>query len=231
MTAIFAYPLSNGWVIVGDRLESDIHKTIREREGYEVFPSQMSIKIEENNSWILAFAGDSKQIDEKIKPIFYAYPKISRNFKKICSQIKNLYSDLDRLIGTEGLFFNILKNKCYKINFSELNSEKLKDYMINSIDNGFIGSGLDKCRGNALLSSLIELKSYNFKRTPSKIIRKSVSVLNNISILDFQFTGSPYIYGCDIFIISAGLVKKYEIIPDGFLFKGSMARKWVKIDR
>lgn len=228
MTSIFAYPLANAWVIVGDRLETDGHETIRSRKGYEIFPSQISSKIEQQGNWVLGFAGETTEI-ERIKSIFYAHLNIQEEFSQIKQEIEQtIRTDVPSSVSL--ILFDVNNNLCYKIIISDLNSDNLEDYQVTTIENAFVGSGQRMCRGNSLLSSLIDLEAYEFKRKPDLIIRSSVSVLNNISIFDFQFTGSPYIYGCDIFIIKNRKIKKFQIIPNGYLFREEN-KKWKIMER
>ena len=223
MTSIFAYPLKNAWIIVGDRLQTDIHSTIRAKTDFEVFPERMSKKIEIQGNWAMGFAGNSEQIS-KIRDIFYQNLNKIIKFKKIYKTIRTLYSDLS-LLDVSCIIINIKTLKAYKIVFSDLPKDKLSHYYINSIEHAFIGSGIDKCRGTFLLSQLNELKQVEIKINVEKYIRHSVNVLNNVSILDFQFTGSPYIYGCDIIICRKNNAKIYDIIPNGYLYKSDNA-KW-----
>jgi hypothetical protein len=218
MTSIFAYPLKNAWVIVGDRLQSDIHSTIRANTGFEVFPERMSKKIEVHKDWVLGFAGNTVNI-KNIRDIFLQNIGKRIKFNAIYKIIRQLYTDLS-VIDVSCVLINVKTLKAFKIVFSDMTNDKLSNYEVNSIEHAFIGSGIDRCRGTALLSQLNELKSEKITSRVEKFIRHSVNVLNNVSILDFQFTGSPYIYGCDIIICRKNNVRAYEIIPNGYLFRG-----------
>ncbi len=236
MTSIFAFPLKNAWVLVADRLETDIHDTIRATEGYEVFPHNFAKKVEIRKNWILGFAGNSSNII-KIKDMFYANINNRLQFKKIYAIIKKTYPRLSK-IDVSCILLNIASFKCYKIDFSKMVSNNIKDYEIKSIEKGFIGSGKETCldsnndlrRGNYILSQLNELKSYELKRNFKQIIRHSVNTLNNISLIDFQFTGSPYIYGCDVVICKKNSTKNFEIIPNGYLYRCNQ-EKWKMVPR
>jgi len=236
MTSIFAYPLKNAWVIVADRLETDIHETIRATKGYEVFPHRFTKKVEVKNNWVLGFAGDSSNIT-LIKDIFYANLNTKLQFKRVYTIIRRRYQNLSE-IDVSCILLNIHSLKCYKIVFANMFSDKLRDYEIKSIEKGFIGSGKGTVlasndeirRGNFILSQLNELKSYELKRNFKHIIKHSVNTLNNISLIDFQFTGSPYIYGCDVVICKKNKVKSFEIIPNGYLYRANQD-KWRMVPR
>jgi len=236
MTSIFAFPLKNAWILISDKLETNIHYADRIKKGYEVFPDKLTSKIEIRENWVLGFAGNSSNI-KKIKDMFYANIHDRLQFKKILDTIKKTYSDLS-IIDVSCILINIASLKCYKINFEQISSNKLKDYEIKSIEKGFIGSGKETCldfnegirRGNFILSQLNELKSYELKGQVEHLIKCSVNTLNNISLIDFQFTGSPYIYGCDIIICKKNSAKSFEIIPNGYLYRNNQ-EKWRLIPR
>ena len=214
MTFIFAFELFNAWGIVSDKLEVDFLET---KTGDVIVPDGVTLKIEKQGNWILGFAGDSKQIDS-IKGIFYEHINVDQGFVKICEEIKGRFKEE---INVQGLFFDIIKGKCYRMD----NNATL--YEVPGIQS--IGKTLGN-RGKSLLTQLVELKSWELREEPDDVIKRSVSVLDGVSRIDSRYVGNPYIFGCDIFIIKDGEAKKYEIVPDGYLFREEN-KEWKKLER
>jgi hypothetical protein len=232
MTSIFAFPLENAWVIVADKLETNISKAMRAKGGYEVFPASLIKKLFIYKNLVFGFAGESRHI-EIIQNIFKSKINEKLEFKKAMSEIKEIYGDSLREIDVEILLLDPLTLKAYKLIINQAESVNLKDYEITDIEDGVVGSGSFhfKIRGQILLSSLKEFRSLTLKRKVEDIIRESVNVLNNVSLFDFPYTGNPYVYGCDIAIIKKNKIDIYEIIPNGYLFKSKKMRNWKKISR
>jgi hypothetical protein len=130
----------------------------------------------------------------------------------------------NKSIALEVMLINVTTYDRYIIDFAKIaRDSKLEDFLC--VDGNFvIGSG--SFSHNYLLSELI---SFKHKLSDKEIIGKCISILNNMAKEDHIFTGSPYIYGCDILIHKAGLFKQYMVRPNGCVYKNNTKTNWKRI--
>ena len=233
MTTIFTYPLSNAWVIASDKLETNQTESERQKRDHETRPHNTTTKISSKNGFVLGLSGSSADIDKIEKILFSNINKTFKlkTFKKIVLQ---QYRENINSLDTELLLIDSQKIKAYKISMKNLPTV-LSDAQIESIEQGYIGSGALKSQAKYQTSPLLDvLKDLRIKNSSSKkvknLLAKTVIAMEILAKQDTQFTGHPAIYGCNIIIVIKNRILSYKILPKRYVCKELNQTNWFNLE-
>jgi len=233
MTTIFTFPLFNAWVIASDKLETNQSESERIKKGYETSPYNTCTKIKSKGRYMYGFAGSSNEIKE-IENILRNSIRGVLNFKQFRKIILRKYGDNINALDVELLLIDSNKIVAYKIKINIMPA-LLNDAKIDSIEEGYIGSGSSSSRATFQTSPLLDsLRDLKIKNSNSKKLRtllaKTVIAMEILAKKDTQFTGHPAINGCNIGVIMKNKILTYKILPKRYICKEINQSSWFNLE-
>lgn len=233
MTTIFAFPITSGWILASDKLETEQTEAQRIQTGFETNPSGARTKIKQIGSFVYAMSGSSWDI-LKIEQALSSCINETIDYCSFKAAVEGIYGAELPKLDVEAILIDTRKLKAYKLGFSKLESS-LQKTEIFQIEDGLIGSGSSHSRGKYhIISCLSSYQDMKVKENDPVSIRlllgKSVECLEIMGRTDSQFTGHPAVYGCDICIFTQSKIMKFKIIPRRYKCKEETQTDWLPIE-
>ena len=216
MTTIINIPLSNGWILIGDKLIT-YHNDNEE----VIIPIDINKKIDYISDYFIGYTGDP-DLFLRFKNILIFNDNL--NFDEFKTQFLKTRQDFPVDVELTILLIVLKTNTKYIIDISKLKTESnLVDFLSNGcfvIGNGYKASKF-------ILESIPYFANNDL--ADREIISRCISILNNMAMEDPKCTGSPYLFGCDILICRENNVKQYDVKSNGCKYKEQNELNWINI--
>ena len=233
MTTIFAFPIKNAWILASDKLETDQTDIERAQTGNDTHPVSVDTKIKQTGNFIYAMSGSSQDI-LKIEQALSSCATDTIDYTSFKATIIELYGPQIAELDVEAIIIDLKEVKAYRFCLSNLPSS-LQETQIFHIEKGIIGSGADRSSAKYhVISCLASYQDIAIQKGDSNLVRvllgKSVECLEIMGRNDFQFTGHPAVYGCDICILTKSKAMKFRILPRRYKCKEETQTEWSPIE-